>query len=138
MDGLERWATAEWVPPRPLPVAATIGVYLVFFAALGIAYGVEATPARMTSGLLMGVSAAAWLMCVLYRRSWEASHRRNRHGILVAGDPALEIAAYYDRLGISVQVLAGLQTLAVFVALPTALLALSLFATSCLLSLITR
>lgn len=108
--------------------------YLAFFAVLLLACSLRATPARVASGIAMALSAAAWALCIAYRKTWEVRHHRNRRGILVAGDPGLEIGAYRRRVDLSVRWLATLQTTAIFVSLPTAILALALFATSCLLA----
>lgn len=134
MDGLDRWAAADTAPPRALPFAAGIVAYLAFFALLFLACSVRATPARVASGTAMALSVAAWALCILYRKLWEARHRRNRRGIMIAGAPDLELDAYRRRIDLSVRLLGRMQTTAIFVSLPTAVLALALLTTSCLLA----
>jgi hypothetical protein len=136
MDGLEMWTAGEVAPPRPFPQIIVALAYLAFFAALIVACSLQATPAQIVSGVLMALSAAAWALGAIYRRAWEASHRRNHLGILVAGDPGLEIATYSHRVSVSARLLATAQIIAVFICLPTAVLALSLFTTSCLIALL--
>src|SRR5665213_45805 len=92
MDGfnMEMRTLGDIGPPHAVPHAAIAAFYVAFLAALFVAHGLRPAPAQIASAGLMALSAAAWLIAALYERAWEANHRRNSHGIQVAGAPELE------------------------------------------------
>ncbi len=137
MEGSRARAIDDFSSSRTSPGLWVAIFYLVFFVALFLVRSVDPTPAQFWSGAFMAVSAGSWTLCLLYRAAWVAAHRRNQAAISVAGDPLLEIGTYSRMVETSRQVFIRIQVIAVFVCLPIAVLAVTLFVTSCFLQLFT-